>query len=87
MTVLRAGVRRVTGHTRHSALGDGGLRPLRAAAWVRVVSDGSGAYLLVRFDQAGHCITDTWHESVARAKRQAFVEYEIEDADWVEEAN
>jgi hypothetical protein len=64
----------------------GRLVLLPPAAFVRIVPDES-AYLLLRFDEDANGITDTWHETLDHAKRQALREYAIESTDWIDETN
>ena len=87
MNVLRARVRRVTGHTRHASLGRNGRVALPHAHVVGIVPDGAGAYLLLRFTMDGGTLTDTWHATVDEAKHQALVEYEIPTSAWEEEVD
>lgn len=82
MARLRANVRRLTGYTRHETVLDGRLVPMKQPVVVRIVDDGGGCYLLLRFDEHGNGITDTWHATIADAQRQALVEYEIGPGDW-----
>jgi hypothetical protein len=82
---LRAEVRRVTGNTRHHVPGRGAGDLCPTIAWVEI-EPGDGAYYLFYFTAAGECLTDTWHESLDAAKRQARFEFEIEDADWTDVA-
>ena len=77
----------MTGHTTHAAVVGGSIVRMAPAAVVRIVEDGDGAYLLLRFDKDGNGLTDTWHATVADAQRQASVEYEIAPADWIAEEN
>ena len=51
---------------------------------VEIVPTGDGAWFLLRYDEAGLCRADTWHQSVEQAKECARQEYGITDADWVE---
>jgi len=44
-----------------------------------------GAFFLFRLDPNGHCIADTWHQTLDEAKQQANFEYGIEESDWKEE--
>ena len=46
------------------------------------VVEQAGAIYLLRLDERGHCIADTWHESVDAAKEQATFEFGIEEGDW-----
>jgi hypothetical protein len=75
---LRATVRRVTGKTRHLL----GALPLPHPKIVELVLEEDGAIFLLRLDDEGQCISDTWHETVEAAKAQAKFEYEIEEGDW-----
>jgi hypothetical protein len=85
---LRAKVRRATGRTHHyrghiangEAVKDAQL-PI--PAWVEIEPE-DGAFYLFYFNASGECMTDTWHESLARAKGQARFEFEIEEEDWEE---
>jgi hypothetical protein len=56
---------------------------LPAPVRVRIQSDGSGV-LLLRLDADGDCVADTWHETIAAAKAQARLEFEIGDDEWFE---
>jgi hypothetical protein len=85
---LRAKIRRATGNTRHfrghiegSEVVKDGQLPI--PAWVEI-EPRDGAFYLFYFDSSGECLTDTWHESLARAKDQAHFEFEIEEGDWEE---
>ena len=77
----------MTGHTTHAAVVGSSIVPMAPAAAVRIVEDGDGAYLLLRFDKDGNGLTDTWHATVGDAQRQASAEYEISPADWSTEEN
>ena len=82
---LRATVRNVTGNTTH-------LRGVRIADDLEVttvpdpktveVLEQNGSIYLLRFDEAGQCIADTWHETLEAAKAQASFEFGIEEGDW-----
>jgi hypothetical protein len=50
-------------------------------AWVEI-EERDGAFYLFYFDSNGNRLTDTWHETVERAKAQARFEFEIEEHDW-----
>ena len=43
-----------------------------------------GGFFLLRMDENGQCISDTWHISLDDAKRQAMFEFSIGDFDWKE---
>jgi len=82
----RARVVKVTGATRHSVgriEGDAvvPVRDLPAPVSV-VIEPSDGAFLLLRLNAAGVCIADTWHQTVAEAKAQALIEYEIQVDQW-----
>lgn len=87
MIRLRATVRSVTGKTTH-LLG----APVADRIEIKTVANPSvvevveqdGAIYLLRLDEEGECIADTWHETVEAAKAQAQFEYGIEDSDWKE---
>jgi hypothetical protein len=51
---------------------------------VEVVVEEDGAIFLLRFDDEGQCVADTWHETVEAAKAQASFEFGIEEGDWQE---
>jgi len=48
-----------------------------------IVKEDDGFFLL-RMDELGSCISDTWHFSLEDAKRQAAFEFAIDDSDWEE---
>ncbi len=82
---LRAVVGNVTGKTVHlrvsvSLMGSA-HRHLPAPTSVEVVEQ-DGAFYLLRLDDDGKCIADTWHETVEAAKAQANFEYAIREEDW-----
>jgi hypothetical protein len=56
--------------------------PLPHPKTVELVVEEDGAIFLLRLDDEGQCISDTWHETVEAAKVQAKHEYEIEENDW-----
>jgi len=68
----------VTGKTRHLLEG----LPLPHPKIVELVVEEDGMIFLLRLDDEGQCIADTWHETVEAAKAQAKFEYEIEEGDW-----
>jgi hypothetical protein len=82
---LRATVRKVTGKTTHlqGEVSPGGIDVTRVPdpKSVELVEEG-GAFYLLRLDDDGQCIADTWHESLEEAKAQANFEYGIGDGDW-----
>lgn len=77
---LRATVRRLTGKTRHLL----GALPLPGPKTVELVVEEDGTIFLLRLDDEGQCISDTWHETVEAAKAQANFEFGIEAGDWKE---
>jgi len=54
---------------------------LPGAQAVEIVEQ-SGSIYLLRMDEGGQCVADTWHATMESAKEQARVEYGIEDSDW-----
>jgi hypothetical protein len=82
---LRAVVRNVMGKTVHlrgeSVVDGGGVSLLPAPISVEVVEQ-DGVFYLLRLDDDGKCIADTWHESIEAAKAQANFEYGIREKDW-----
>lgn len=82
---LRAIVRKVTGRTTH-------LQGVRVVGKFEVVAvpdpkaveivEQDGAVYLLRFDQNGECVADTWHETIEAAKEQASFEFGVEERDW-----
>lgn len=85
MTHLRAKVRDVTGNTRHlkatPLLGAVDVTKLPDPVTVEIVEQ-DGAFYLLRLNEKGECLADTWHETIESAKAQAKFEFEIEDGDW-----
>ena len=80
---LRADIH-VEGRTRHQiwdATASSAVSVKRPIA-VEIVEE-SGAAFLLRLDERGDCVADTWHQDVAAAKSQASFEYGIGDEDWV----
>jgi len=82
---LRATVRKVTGNTTHlqadRSVGEIDVTPVVDPKTVEVVEQ-EGAIYLLRLDDRGECVADTWHETVEAAKAQANFEFGIEDGDW-----
>jgi hypothetical protein len=56
-------------------------RKLPNPSLLEIVPD-ANAFLLLRFDSAGNCVGDTWHETVDLAKNQALYEFGVVDAEW-----
>lgn len=48
---------------------------------VEIVEE-DGAFFLLRLDDNGECIADTWHETVEAAKDQANFEFGVKEGDW-----
>lgn len=85
MMRLRATVRGVTGKTTHlHGVPSAGTIELTKVPDPRVVEvvEQDGAFYLLRLDDEGRCIADTWHESIDGAKAQARFEFGIEEGDW-----
>lgn len=82
---LRATVRKVIGNTTHlqgaRSAGDLKVTPVSYPKTVEVVEQ-EGAIYLLRLDDRGECVADTWHETIEAAKAQANFEFGIEDGDW-----
>ena len=75
-----------TGSVRHfssSESGPGSLAELPGPTSLSIVKEDDGFFLL-RMDELGSCISDTWHFSLEDAKRQAAFEFAIDDSDWEE---
>jgi hypothetical protein len=84
----RASVRRHTGFTKHyvGTIIDGrphAVREFDAPVAVEISKEGDG-FFLFRHGADGEFLGDTFHLTLAEAKRQAFREYEIDEADWIE---
>jgi hypothetical protein len=75
----------VTGKTTHlQGAPAGGLievTKLPDPKTVEVVEQ-DGSFFLLRLDEQGECVADTWHETIEAAKAQANFEYGIEEGDW-----
>lgn len=85
MIRLRAAVRNVTGKTTHlqGESTSGGIDVTRVPNPMSVeLVEQDGAFYLLRLDDNGQCIADTWHETIEAAKTQAKFEYGIEDDEW-----
>jgi hypothetical protein len=83
---LRAKVRYLTGQTKHyvAAVQDGEPVPvaeLGPPSFVEICPEDAG-FLLFRLDAFGARLADTWHSTIADAKRQAQFEFNIEDEEW-----
>ena len=46
------------------------------------IDEGDRDCYLFYFDANGNCLTDTWHETLERAKAQALFEFAIDEDDW-----
>jgi hypothetical protein len=83
---LRANVNGATGKTKH-AVGEfvaGKVVPVKTLpvpAWVEI-SEENGSFYLLYFDTNGNFLTDTWHQTVDEAKRQAEFEFGISAEEW-----
>jgi len=86
---LKARVTTVSGNTTHRAahieadtvVADGVFPP---PSWVQIVQTDEGFFLLY-LDAAGVALTDTWHQTLEEAKRQAEFEFEIQAPDWFDD--
>jgi hypothetical protein len=84
--ILRAEVETATGKTTHTV---GTLRQgipiptekLPVPHHVCIANE-DGAFYLLHFNEEGQSFADTWHESLAAAKRQASFEFGISESDW-----
>ncbi len=87
---LRAKIRNITRKATHlqglPLSGEIKVSTIPDPAAVEIVEQ-EGAFYLLRLDSQGHCIADTWHESVKAAQAQAHFEFDIEDDDWTETEN
>jgi hypothetical protein len=89
---IEAKVRRVTDKAvknRVSALVSGRIVPIAdipPASGVRIEPLGAPekGFLLFYLDGSGNQIADGWHLTLDEAKRQAKLEFEIEEEDWFE---
>lgn len=83
---LQAQISKSTGNTQHSlgTIIDGEVTPLKQFSRPSYleISDEDGGFYLLYFDHKGQCITDTWHQTLKDAKRQAEFEFEIEPEGW-----
>ncbi|WP_267116573.1 hypothetical protein [Xanthomonas sacchari] len=69
---------------RHFRLDDsmhGRLEDLPDPVSLTIVED-DGGFFLLRIDEKGNCISDTWHIDLDDAKSQASFEFSVKDADW-----
>lgn len=80
--LMRARIREASGEIRHLTGSEHGPTEVQRPAAAAIAEDKSG-YFLLRFDEQGLCVADTWHQSLLEAKRQAIVEYGIVEEDWV----
>jgi hypothetical protein len=51
------------------------------AKWVEITED-SGGFVLLRYDDADEVVGDTWHLTLVEAKAQAEFEYGVSEAEW-----
>ncbi len=77
----RATVRQVTGATHHVLATRGGEVEIPPARSVEIVQEDNG-YLLLRLNDRGDCLADTWHATLDEAKAQAAFEFDIREEDW-----
>lgn len=72
-----------TGNTRHFR---GGRELLELPHELRIEkyqhSDGSIDYYLIHCDSLGNELTDTWHDSLERAMKQAEREFGVQPNEW-----
>jgi hypothetical protein len=83
---LRAIVRTSTGETTHAFGRIIGQAPVEVQkipppASVEILEQDNAFYLLY-LDAQGNCLTDTWHDTLDAAKRQAEFEFKISSGDW-----
>jgi hypothetical protein len=72
-----------TGKTLHTL----GGQPLPAAVSLQIVQlGGADGYYLFYLDGSGKELTDTWHETIDRAMKQAEREYGVKKSDWLARA-
>lgn len=86
---LRAKVKRATGAIKHyeGRFVEGRIQrgpPLPVPAFVEIMEI-EGGFLILQFDAAGNGITDSWQATLADAKDQAKLEFDIDPNDWIEE--
>jgi hypothetical protein len=84
---FRATVVKATGKTVHGlgTLRDGLpviVQKLPTPAWVEIAEEKEGFFLL-HFDENREFFSDTWHESLDEAKRQAEFEFSIPSDGWI----
>ena len=85
---LRADVKGSTGRTTHylaTVVDDTPVptKELPIPAWVEI-SEENEAFFLSYFDADGTFLTDTWHETLEKAKKQANFEFGITADEWRE---
>lgn len=78
---LRATIKRSLGQTRHLQGNASGAVEMPAPTTVEIV-ESEGACFLLRKDESGQCIADTWHLTVQEAMEQARFEYGVAETDW-----
>jgi hypothetical protein len=74
------------GKTKHSKgmISDGkpvATVPLGETKRVEIMED-SGGFFLLRYDESGQGVGDTWHMTLAEAKAQAAFEFGVVEKDW-----
>jgi len=75
--MLRSIVRSSKSSAKHRVLTPGGFTNVPEPARITIVQADNGYYLL-REDEYGICVADTWHGSIESAIRQAEFEYELD---------
>ncbi len=85
---LKADVKGSTGRTKHylaTMVGDTPVptKEFPIPAWVEISEEGE-AFFLSYFNADGSFLTDTWHETLERAKKQAAFEFGIAADEWQE---
>jgi hypothetical protein len=88
MTPLRATIRTMSGTTTHlqGMPAPGGIEISRLPDPITVeVVEQDGAFFLLRLDRAGHCLADTWRDTLEAAKAQANFEFGVEESDGKEQ--
>lgn len=76
-----ATVNQVTGATSHLVPSSDGFASVATPVALRIVHDDAG-YLLLRLDDSGECVADTWHSTFDEALAQAEFEYQVPRDAW-----
>jgi hypothetical protein len=70
---------RSTGKTRHFV----GGAPWEGTRGLRIVRfESEAGFYLLYLDESGREVTDTWHQSLSDAMKQANFEFSVEPDDW-----